>query len=319
LRTFFQPSKTFVIVGGLGGFGMELAGWLVHRGVRKLVLVGRSGVKNGYQALAIRRWTAQGVQVSIVNTDFTTTAGATKLIQDAQKIGPIGGIFNLAMVLKDSLIENQSVETFEIVTKPKIEGTLNLDQASRTLCPELDYFVVFSSAAAGRGNAGQTNYGLANSFMERICEERKKEGLSGLAIQFGAIGDVGVIHEHMGGNDVVLGGTIPQRLPSCLSVLDMFLRKKQMSVVASTVLPEVTGKKSGGEKLSLLHSVAKILGLKSTTLTNKSVTLGELGIDSLMAVELKQILEWYADLTLTTPEIRELSWERLMQLDAEKK
>jgi len=207
-----------------------------------------------------------------------------------------------------------------MVTKPKINATLSLDVASRKLCSELEYFVVFSSAAAGRGNAGQTNYGLANSYMERICEERKRDGLSGLAIQFGAIGDVGIIHEHMGGNDVVLGGTIPQRLPSCLNVIDMLLRKMSMTVVASTVLPEVTGKKSGGEKLSLLLSVAKILGLKSpASVTNKSVTLGELGIDSLMAVELKQILEWYADLTLTTPEIRELSWERLEVLDAGKK
>jgi len=98
LRTFFEPSKTFVIVGGLGGFGMELASWLVHRGVRKIVLVSRSPVKNGYQALAIRRWTAQGVQVTVVNTDVTTVAGATKLIEDAKKMGPIGGIFNLAMV-----------------------------------------------------------------------------------------------------------------------------------------------------------------------------------------------------------------------------
>ena len=52
------------------------------------------------------------------------------------------------------------------------------------------YFVVFSSVSCGRGNAGQTNYGMANSVMERICELRKKEGYPALAIQWGAIGDV---------------------------------------------------------------------------------------------------------------------------------
>lgn len=51
-------------------------------------------------------------------------------------------------------------------------------------------FVVFSSVSCGKGNAGQTNYGMANSVMERICEARQKDGFSGKAIQWGAIGQV---------------------------------------------------------------------------------------------------------------------------------
>jgi fatty acid synthase len=43
----------------------------------------------------------------------------------------------------------------------------------------LDWFVAFSSVSCGRGNVGQSNYGLANSFMERICEHRKMDGLPG--------------------------------------------------------------------------------------------------------------------------------------------
>ena len=155
--------------------------------------------------------------------------------------------------------------------------------------------------------------------MERICEQRKKDNLAGLAIQWGAIGDVGVVQDQMGGNDVVLGGTVPQRLTSCFNVLDMFLKKTNLTVVSSTVLPENTGTNSNAEKPSLLTSVAKILGLKNlSSVTNKNVTLGELGIDSLMAVELKQILEWYSDLTLSTAEIRDLSWAKLEELDGKK-
>ena len=56
-----------------------------------------------------------------------------------------------------------------------------------------DWFVVFSSVSSGRGNAGQSNYGFANSAMERICEKRVEDSLPGLAIQWGAIGDVGLI------------------------------------------------------------------------------------------------------------------------------
>lgn len=50
--------------------------------------------------------------------------------------------------------------------------------------------MVFSSVSCGRGNAGQSNYGMSNSVMERICEKRRSDGLPGLAIQWGAIGDV---------------------------------------------------------------------------------------------------------------------------------
>ncbi|KAK8766988.1 hypothetical protein V5799_006227 [Amblyomma americanum] len=82
-------------------------------------------------------------------------------------------------VLSDALLENQTSESFERVCKPKVDGTKRLDELSRILCPYLDHFVVFSSAVSGRGNAGQSNYGYANSVMERICEQRVAEGLPG--------------------------------------------------------------------------------------------------------------------------------------------
>ena len=71
-------------------------------------------------------------------------------------------------------------------------ATHHLDQLSRKLCPDLEQFVVFSSVSCGRGNAGQTNYGMANSVMERICEERKAGNVPALAIEWGAIGEVGL-------------------------------------------------------------------------------------------------------------------------------
>lgn len=52
-------------------------------------------------------------------------------------------------------------------------------RVTRKKCPDLDYFVVFSSVSCGRGNAGQSNYGFANSTMERICEQRHNDGLPG--------------------------------------------------------------------------------------------------------------------------------------------
>ena len=68
----------------------------------------------------------------------------------------------------------------------KIVGTRNLDVATRELYHgTLDWFVVFSSVSSGRGNAGQANYGYANSVMERICERRQSDGLPGQHTQSG--------------------------------------------------------------------------------------------------------------------------------------
>ena len=136
-----------------------------------------------------------GVKVLTLTDNVGTKEGARDVVNKARKLGPLGGIFHLAVVLKDALFENQTVEAFEAVNKPKYCGTVYLDEVTRQtdVAQHLHWFVMFSSVSSGRGNVGQTNYGFANSVMERICEDRVKSGLPGLAIQWGAIGDVGLI------------------------------------------------------------------------------------------------------------------------------
>lgn len=73
------------------------------------------------------------------------------------------------------------MKKFQDVCSPKIDGVKNLDTVTRKMCGEdLDWFVVFSSVVANRGNPGQSNYGYANSFMERHCEKRHRDGLPGI-------------------------------------------------------------------------------------------------------------------------------------------
>ena len=183
-KSFFSREKSYIITGGLGGFGLELAGWLKEKGVTRMVLSSRNGIKTPYQELSIQRLRKEGIQVLVSRHTSTSYNSAASLIEEANELGPVGGIFNLAMVLKDSILENQSVESFELVCQPKVNTTIYLDKLSRKLCPQLDYFICFSSVAAALGNPGQTNYGFANSVMERICQQRKEDGLHGLAVQW---------------------------------------------------------------------------------------------------------------------------------------
>ncbi|XP_068150522.1 fatty acid synthase [Drosophila tropicalis] len=313
-RSYMHPEKSYILIGGLGGFGLELAHWLVSRGARYLVLSSRTGVRTGYQALMIRRWHDRGVQVVVDTNDVTTPNGAKKLLETSNKLGLVGGIFNLAAVLRDALIEKQTAKNFQVVTAPKLLATQQLDQLSRSMCPALEYFICFSSLACGRGNPGQTNYGLANSTMERICEQRQSDGYPGTAIQWGAIGDTGLIMEHMGNNDTVVGGTLPQRMNSCLDTIDFFLQQPH-PVLASMVVAEKR-KAEQSNRLSLISTIANIMGLRDVKSIQDKTTLFDLGMDSLMSTEIKQTLERHFDLVLSAQEIRQLTFSALKQIDA---
>ena len=80
---------------------------------------------------------------------------------------------------------------------------------------------MFSSVTCGKGNLGQTIYSYGNSMCERICEQRRRDGLHGLAVQFGPIGDVGVFEAT---SQVLELSTVQkQRINSCCEVLDKLL------------------------------------------------------------------------------------------------
>ncbi|EHH58444.1 hypothetical protein EGM_08298, partial [Macaca fascicularis] len=297
-KTFCPAYKSYIIAGGLGGLGLELAQWLIQRGAQKLVLTSRSGVRTGYQAKQVRQWRRQGVQVLVSTSNISSLEGARGLIAEAAQLGPVGGIFNLTMVLRDAMLENQTPEFFQDVCKPKYSGTLNLDRVTREACPELDYFVVFSSVSSGRGNAGQSNYGFANSAMERICEKRRHEILA----------DTVNIHA------TVIGGTLPQRVASCLEVLDLFLNQPHM-VLSSFVLAEKAAayRDRDGEQ-DLVKAVAPILGIRDLAAINLDSSLADLGLDSLMSVEVRQTLERELNLVLSMREVRQLTLRRLQEL-----
>ncbi|KAL1477482.1 hypothetical protein MTO96_035704 [Rhipicephalus appendiculatus] len=251
-------------------------------------------------------------QTSFVATiDAATLSGSLQIIKEAAAIGPVGGIFNLGVVLHDALLENQTAATFEAVCKIKIDGTRHLDELSRKLCPKLDHFVVFSSIASSRGNLGQSNYGFANAAMERICEKRTAAGLPGLAIQWGPVDDVGLFQLSQS-VDIEGLGLVPQRIASCISVMDQLLSQKR-TVVSSYVKPDHTTKVSS-EKGDVTHSIARILGIKDPSSLKPDITFGDYGMDSLMAVEVKQTLERDFDLALSMQQIRQLTIKELRNI-----
>lgn len=223
--------------------------------------------------MIFRTWESYGCKTFISTADITTPQGCKTLLAESLTHGQIGGIFNLAVLLRDGIFENQTKEKFIESFAPKVLATKFLDELSRVLCGKLQYFVVFSSASCGRGNAGQTNYGMANSIMERIMEKRVRDNLPGKAIQWGAVGEVGLVAQMAEDKiDIEIAGTIQQRIAACLNVLDRMLNSEP-PVVSSMVVAQ----KHAMSKLSLIQSVLHIMGIRDLKTVSKNASLAELG------------------------------------------
>ncbi|KAJ8919484.1 hypothetical protein NQ315_002105, partial [Exocentrus adspersus] len=315
-RYFCNAEKVYIIIGGLGGFGLELTDWLILRGAKKVVLSSRRGITNGYQDYRLSIWKSYDAVVKISTAPITTRNGCRQLIEESQKLGPIDAIFNLAVVLADAVFENQTQENFITSFGPKAYSTEYLDELTRQMCPDLSQFVVFSSVSCGRGNAGQTNYGMSNSIMERICEDRKQAGFPALAIQWGAVGEVGLVAEKLEDDiEIEISGTLQQKISSCLQVMDVFLRQNDSPIVSSIVVAEKRGIKSAD---NVVDAVINVLGLNDSKSVSVHSTLPELGMDSMTAVEIKQVLERDYEVFLSTKDIRTMTLSKLREIQNEK-
>ncbi|CAG2166966.1 unnamed protein product [Oppiella nova] len=301
VKTFFDPNKVYVITEGLGTFGLELIQWMHYRGGRKFVVTSRYGITTDYQKFIINRFKEVSKSDKNLSLDLLvstangmTIEGTQQLLNEAKNLGPIGGVFHLALALYNELFEQQFLEDFCAAVDIKHKIFAHLDQLSRQLAYKLDYFVVFSSVSCGKGNGGQSNYGFGNSMCERICDERRRDGLHGLAVQYGPIGDVGV----MGGVDQGLGFTSmrKQRIHSCCDVLDKLLAMNTPIVTSYIRVNNQT--KEGTLEQNFIESIWRDMNI-DPNVTPNDTTLADIGMESMFAVVLQQKLEKEYKMSLT--------------------
>ena len=186
----FAPSQDgwHLVVGGLGGLGLEVAEWLVGAGARRLALMSRRGAVEGVATEAIARWRKQGVEVRPVACDVADSAALERVLAG---LAPLAGVIHSAMVLEDMPLAALTPEVLARVLPAKVAGAAHLDRLTRGM--GLDYFVLFSSMATLIGNHGQSAYVAANGYLEGIARARRAAGLPGLAVGWGAISDVGYL------------------------------------------------------------------------------------------------------------------------------
>ena len=208
-RLSLREGATYLITGGLTGFGLKSAQWLSEKGARHLVLVGRRGAATDEAAAALLALKAAGAEVFVAACDVSDEKALTDLLAEiAATMPPLKGIIHAAAVIEDSLIRNVTPEQLHKVLTPKVLGAQYLH--ALTIDAPLDFFVLFSSATTLFGNPGQGSYVAANAAMESIAIHRRRAGLTATCVRWGAIDDVGFLARNEKLKDALqhrMGGT----------------------------------------------------------------------------------------------------------------
>lgn len=180
-----RPDGTVLVTGGTGELGQALAGHLVRaHGIRHLVLTSRRGESDPDAKDLARRLVAEGAEaVRILACDVQQPSELRAVLASVDPRHPWTGVFHLAAVLGDGLIETQTPERLSTVMGPKVTGAIRLDEETRRL--DLDAFVLFSSAAGTLGTPGQSSYAAANAFLDALAAERTRRGLPGTSLAWG--------------------------------------------------------------------------------------------------------------------------------------
>ncbi|MEM6252538.1 MAG: SDR family NAD(P)-dependent oxidoreductase [Cyanobacteria bacterium P01_D01_bin.156] len=191
-ESVFQNNATYLVTGGLGGLGLTTAQWIADCGARHIVLLSRRQPNEEAQK-TIAGLESQGITVTVLSVDITDY-GAVKtalaeLSRDTRFTGGLKGVIHAAGVLDDSLMQQMDWSQFKEVLAPKVAGAWHLHTLTQE--SDLDFFVLFSSAAALLGSPGQGNHAAANSFLDGLAHYRQQLGLPGLSINWGAWSSIG--------------------------------------------------------------------------------------------------------------------------------
>lgn len=318
LELNIRSDSTYLITGGLGGLGLIVAQWLANKGARHLVLTGRRKFDEQIES-TLKKIQTNGATVvyeSINMSDEKAVADLLNSINLSEK--PLKGIFHLAGLLDDATLLEQNWDRFEKVFAPKVYGSYYLHQYSK----DLDYFVMFSSLASSLGSLGQSNYAAANAFMDSLCLYRKMQGLPAISLSWGPFAEVGMAKDLLSRHET--GGiqgisphdgmraleTALQFNKSHITIADIDWKKytNQMINVTSwfqkldvqKVYDENLFERLEGvevnSRLALIEqyitdALHAVLGIPNSQQLDKKKGFSNMGLDSLMAVDLKNRLQ----------------------------
>lgn len=185
-----RTNSTYLITGGMGGLGLKTAEWMVRRGAKHLMLIGRNKPSD-LAVDAIDKMQKQGVEIIVECADVSDAIQLQKIFDKIKnEMPPLRGVIHAAGVLDDGSLLNLNAERMKKVMAPKVTGTLNLHNLTKNL--PLDFFVLFSSAVSVLGSPGQGNYAAASAYLDAMAHMRSIMQLPAISISWGPWAEVGL-------------------------------------------------------------------------------------------------------------------------------
>ena len=323
-----RRDATYLVTGGIEGFGYECARWLAAHGAGSIALLGRRGSATPGCEARVKELEAAGAEVRVYQGDVADRE-ALPTILDVIRAGqpPLRGVVHAASTIEDGLAADIDLAGVGPIMHPKLGGAIALDALTHN--DPIELFLLFSSATTLVGAPGQGVYVAANAALEALARRRHAEGRPALAVAWGPIEDAGYLAERpavldslarrLGARAIpaahALAG-LPAMIASGLPTIafadtNWSEARRSLPILATPLFAESRAKvspspvdESLAERLALLDPEAALAMLK-TVVAEEAATilrlpgegidplrpLSEIGMDSLMAVELRLALE----------------------------
>ncbi|VFN02193.1 MAG: Phosphopantetheine attachment site, partial [Candidatus Kentron sp. G] len=178
-----NADSSYLITGGLGALGLEVAKWMVDEGARHLVLTGRRAPSEKAREV-IEQLEETGVRILVVSADVSDREQAAHLFEAMNgQMPPLKGVVHAAGVISHENLKHQDWENFSRAMAAKVAGSWHLHILTQSM--PLDFFVGFSSASALLGGLGLGSYVAANTFIDALIHLRRTQDLPGLSVNWG--------------------------------------------------------------------------------------------------------------------------------------
>ena len=179
-----RDDATYLVTGGLGSIGLEIAGYLAAHGAKHLVLTSRRAPSDAAQQRIDALGEQHGCEFRVVAADVADAHDVARLLATVQaELPPLAGIVHAAGEIGTTPLSNLDDAEVDRVFAGKVWGAWHLSEAAADL--QLDFFLSTSSIASVWGGFGQTAYGAANAFLDGLAWRLREQGISGISVNFG--------------------------------------------------------------------------------------------------------------------------------------
>ncbi len=216
-----QPrrDRSYLITGGLGALGLNTAAHLAQLGAGDIVLTSRRRPDGEAQRAIADITERYRCRIHTFAADIGDEAQVAELLGRIRtELPPLAGVAHLAGVLDDALLPQQSLEHFRMALAPKAFGARHLDRLTKN--DDLDFFVVYSSAASVLGSPGQANYATANALLDGLVAERRAQGRPGTSVDWGPWAKGGMATSRAARANLSAQGLVPLEPAAALTALD---------------------------------------------------------------------------------------------------